>query len=141
MHTQCNLHPFPFYLQYWEHSASCRPVILSFAALRHLPVFFHYQQSRTWNRLLPLTSALIPSRRQANIVPAIATNHTVTIAAELVSMTSLCVLSVPTCSSRRRMEHISSGNVKYPIQLHDPFHWRARMNTCRRSVLTLSHRL
>ena len=141
MHTQSNLCPTPFYRQYWKLSASCCPVILSFASLRYLPVLFHHQQSRTWPNLLPLTSALISTRRQANIVPVIATNHTVTIAAELVSMISLCMLSVPIFSSRRRMEHILLGNVKSPTQLHDPFRWRARMNTCRRSALTLSHRL
>ncbi len=57
MHTQSNLCPSPFYLQYWELSAGRCPVILSFASLRHLPVLLHYQQSRTWSCLLSLTSA------------------------------------------------------------------------------------
>lgn len=40
----------------------------------------------------PHVRALMSTRRQANIVPVIATNHTVTIAAELVSMILLCMV-------------------------------------------------
>ena len=32
-------------LQYWELSASCRSIVLSFASFRHLPLLVHHQQS------------------------------------------------------------------------------------------------
>ena len=88
--------------------------------------------------LLSPTPSLIST--QANIVPVIATNHTVTIAAELVTMpTLLCGFTRSHLFSRRRMERISWVNVKSPIQLHGPFRRKARTNTCRRSALTQSH--
>ena len=127
-------------LQYWQLSAGCRPVILSLASIRHFPLLFHHQQSGPC-LVSPLSHFPLISP-QANIVPVIATNHTVTIAAELVTMPMLLLLYDFTRShlfSRRRMERISWVNVKSPIQLPGPFRRKARTNTCRRSALTQSH--
>jgi hypothetical protein len=78
---------------------------------------------------------------QANIIPVIAANHTVTIAAELVSMFMPLLWLFTSISARRRMERILSGSVRSLTPWHGPFHWKAKMNTCRRSALTQSHQL
>lgn len=110
------------------------PSLLPFSCSLLLPIV------RLCSTHFLISDALI--QIQANIVPVIATNHTVTIAAELVSTHMSLLFRFTRVLPCRRMECTLLGNAKFPTQSRDPdfFHWKARMSTIRRSALTLSRR-
>lgn len=106
--------------QHWELFHFCCPGVLPLSSIGDLPIFFHHKQP---SKSIPLPDVSLCSSQefQASILPVIVTNHTVTIAAELVSRVSSLALGhalIDVCLKEDGSRLVGQCEISHPIRRH-----------------------